>query len=59
MMRQWIDDGIISLVKTDTRYMRADILTKPLNPGLDYRAKQSLLLTGADDRAGGGVALMK
>jgi len=56
MMRQWVDDGIISLVKTDTRYMRADILTKPLNPGSDYRAKQSLLLAGTDAQARDGVA---
>jgi hypothetical protein len=55
MMRQWVDDGIISLVKTDTRYMRADILTKPLNPGSDYRAKQHLLLVGADGQPGDGV----
>jgi hypothetical protein len=49
MMRQWVDDGIISLVKTDTRYMRADILTKPL-AGQAYREKHSLLLTGAEAR---------
>jgi hypothetical protein len=55
MMRQWVDDGIISLVKTDTRYMRADILTKPL-AGQAYREKHSLLLTGADGHADDGVA---
>ena len=56
MMRQWIEDGIISLVKTGTRHMRADLLTKPLNPGSDYRATQHLLLTGAAGQPSDGVA---
>jgi hypothetical protein len=46
MLRQWGADGIFTLVKTGTRDMRADILTKPLNPGAEFRAKQRLLLTG-------------
>jgi len=46
MLRQWGADGIFTLVKTGTRDMRADILTKPLNPGVEFRAKQCLLLTG-------------
>ena len=57
MMRQWVDDGIISLVKTDTRYMRADILTKPL-AGSAYREKQSLLLAGTDGHADDGVTYL-
>ena len=46
MMRSWVDDRIIRLLKTDTADMRADIMSKPLNPSASFVPKQRLLLTG-------------
>ena len=53
MLRQWQADRTLVLMKTGTRDMRADILSKPVNPGEDFRSKQRLLLTGY---ASGGPA---
>jgi hypothetical protein len=46
MLRQWVADRILRLIKTHTRDMRADILTKPVNPMSEFAPKQSLLLCG-------------
>ena len=46
MLRQWLADRTLVLMKTSTKDMRADILSKPVNPGDDFRHKQRLLLTG-------------
>ena len=46
MMRSWVDDHTIRLLKTHTADMRADILSKPLNPSASFGPKQRLLLTG-------------
>ena len=46
MMRSWVEDKTLRLLKTDTRDMRADILSKPLNPSAAFGPKQRLLLTG-------------
>ena len=46
MMRSWVDDRTIRLLKTDTADMHADILSKPLNPPASFGPKQRLLLTG-------------
>ena len=53
MLRQWQADRTLILMKTGTRDMRAAILSKPVNPGEDFRSKQRLLLTGY---ASGGPA---
>ena len=44
MLRLWQKERIIRLLKTDD--MRADILSKPVNPVEKFRQKQLLLLTG-------------
>ena len=46
MFRSWIADRTLKLLKTYTRDMRADILSKPVNPKQHFEAKQRLLLTG-------------
>jgi hypothetical protein len=46
MMRSWVQDRILRLMKTDTTDMRADILSKPVNPSALFGPKQRLLLTG-------------
>ena len=46
MFRSWIADRTLKLLKTNTRDMRADILSKPVNPKQHFEAKQRLLLTG-------------
>ena len=46
MLRFWQKERIIRLLKTDTEDMRADILSKPMNPIEKFRPKQLLLLTG-------------
>ena len=46
MFRSWIADRTLTLLKTNTRDMRADILSKPVNPKPHFVAKQRLLLTG-------------
>ena len=46
MLRQWVADRIFRLQKTNTDDMRADILTKPVNPLAKFQSKQSLLLRG-------------
>ena len=46
MLRFWQKERIIRLLKTDTEDMRADILSKPVNPADKFRPKQLLLLTG-------------
>ena len=46
MLRQWVADRVLRLTKTHTRNMRADILTKPVNPVSEFVPKQSLLLCG-------------
>jgi hypothetical protein len=46
MLRFWQKERIIRLLKTDTDEMRADILSKPVNPVEKFRPKQLLLLTG-------------
>ena len=46
MMRSWVDDRTIRLLKMDTADMRGDILSKPLNPSASFEPKQRLLLTG-------------
>ena len=46
MLRQWVADRILRLTKTHTRDMRADILTKPVNPVSEFAPRQSLLLCG-------------
>jgi hypothetical protein len=45
MMRSWVADRTLRLLKTDTNDMRADILSKPLTSAL-FGPKQRLLLTG-------------
>ena len=45
MLRQWVADRIFRLQKTNTDHMRADILTKPVNPLAKFQCKQFLLLT--------------
>ena len=47
MLRQWQLDRVLKLLKTDTEDMRADILTKPVNPLAKFAPKQMLLLTGS------------
>ena len=46
MMRSWEQGRILRLMKTDTADMRADILSKPVNPFPLFGPKQRLLLTG-------------
>ena len=46
MLRYWQQERIIRLLKTDTEDMRADILSKPVNPIDKFGPKQLLLLTG-------------
>ena len=46
MLRYWQAERVIKLMKTDTRDMRADILSKPVNPLEAFGPKQRLLLTG-------------
>ena len=46
MLRQWQADRTLVLMKTGTKDMRAEIFSKPVNPGDDFRHKQQLLLTG-------------
>ena len=46
MFRSWITDRTLALLKTNTRDMRADIFSKPVNPKPHFEAKQRLLLTG-------------
>ena len=46
MMRSWVDDRNIRLLKTHTADMRAEILPKPLNPSASFGPKERLLLTG-------------
>ena len=47
MLRQWQLDRVLKLLKTDTEDMRADILTKPVNPLAKFMPKRMLLLTGS------------
>ena len=46
MMRSLVEYRTLRLLKTDTNDMRADILSKPLNPSAAFGPKQRLLLTG-------------
>jgi len=46
MLRSWVADHILHLLKTHTDDMRADILSKPVNPLSNFQPKQSLLLCG-------------
>ena len=46
MLRSWVEDRTLRLLKTDTNDMRADILSKPLNPVRAFGPKQRLLLSG-------------
>jgi hypothetical protein len=46
MLRSWVADHILRLLKTHTDDMRADILSKPVNPLSNFQPKQSLLLCG-------------
>ncbi len=46
---QWQLDRVLKLLKTDTEDMRADILTKSVNPLAKFAPKQMLLLTGSVD----------
>ena len=46
MMRSWVADKVLRLLKTHTADMRADILSKPVNPSAAFGPKQRLLLTG-------------
>ena len=47
MLRLWQADRVLKLLKTNTEDMRADILTKPVNPRDKFSPKQHLLLTGS------------
>ena len=49
MLRYWQEERVIKLMKTDTEDMRADILSKPVNPKGKFGPKQRLLLTGRTD----------
>jgi hypothetical protein len=49
MLRYWQEERVIRLLKTDTEDMRADILSKPVNPLDKFGPKQRLLLTGCAD----------
>jgi hypothetical protein len=49
MLRYWQEERVIRLLKTGTEDMRADILSKPLNPSSKFGPKQRLLLTGSVD----------
>jgi hypothetical protein len=49
MLRYWQEERVIRLLKTDTEDMRADILSKPVNPLDKVGPKQRLLLTGCAD----------
>ena len=40
MFRSWIADRTLTLLKTNTRDMRANILSKPVNPKPHFEAKQ-------------------
>ena len=46
MLRSWVEDKTLRLLKTNTKDMRADILSKPVNPSAAFGPKQRLLLTG-------------
>ena len=46
MMRSWVADNVLRLLKTHTADMRADILSKPVSPSAAFGPKQRLLLTG-------------
>jgi hypothetical protein len=46
MLRFWQKERVLRILKTDTEDMRADILSKPVNPGDKFGPKQRLLLTG-------------
>jgi hypothetical protein len=46
MLRTWVADHILRLLKTHTDDMRADILSKPVNPLSSFQPKQFLLLRG-------------
>jgi hypothetical protein len=45
MLRQWCGGNTLTLLKTDTKDMRAEILSKPVSPGCEFREKKRLLLT--------------
>ena len=45
MLRSWVADNTLRLLKTHTDDMRADILSKP-DPLSNFQPKQSLLLCG-------------
>jgi hypothetical protein len=49
MLRNWQRDRVLTLLKTNTEDMRADILSKPVNPSINFGPKQRLLLTGRSD----------
>ena len=46
MMRSWVADSTLRILKSNTNDMRADILSKPVNPSALFGPKQRLLLTG-------------
>ena len=46
MLRSWVEDKTLRLLKTNTKDMRAEILSKPVNPSAAFGPKQRLLLTG-------------
>ena len=46
MLRSWVADHILRLLKTHTDDMRAEILPKPFNPLSSFRPKQPLRLCG-------------
>ena len=49
MIRQWKADGVITLKKEQSKFMRADILSKAMAPANDFHRCARLLLTGSPD----------
>jgi hypothetical protein len=49
MIRQWKADGVITLKKEQSKFMRADILSKAMAPAADFHRCARLLLTGSPD----------
>ena len=49
MIRQWKADSVITLKKKQSKFMRADILSKAMAPAADFHRCARLLLTGSPD----------
>ena len=49
ILRYWQEERVIKLLKLGTEDMRADILSKPVNPSEKFGPNQRLLLTGSVD----------